>query len=767
MTPNLNIDIKISQGVCKLEVDSGNPEIIAQVFEQAVWMGAALRVSRSQQVQYSRFKFTKLESWAALDHLQEYKVTFHTSELPEEERSCWLPIFTNPVIAQGFPIPIREHGEQGLEIPLELMAALGGARHVTDFDGGLVMKGYSAMFVPVKIHSQSIQWHLIRRPDKRVLYQEANSECPTRALLEEVDYQSLQNRRAFLGWWKLAETHLGTSDAAYDSIDWSPTGEARRSARISGANIGFQTMITGQLSFIMGAKDGRLHFSQKGPFQKIVQCAEKTPVALYDSADRRAWLVPGLDLMLHIVQTRHHISPYTIEGEPVELAHVNPANGRAAATEAIAANRLRKLNIRDAATEKDYYFQDAILDIWSQMERLMEKEDSIEARAGLALHGTMRSKVYGWEYMSLVQEKNYRRKEAEIAKSSGGWVDLINDIDALVLFATGLDEIIRPVSDLSYLCQSWRTLPKGKDFLAAGVPILELLYSEAGSRHSHKHLSTSHLQWHRGSTLFEQCIGQSSCRCECDRTQRIYHECLFKTFGQVKLPGNLAENGCVIFGQTHHSFKSHKKIPFRQNAVHTLPNTSIQNEHPTNQNPTENVRSLSQSLPASDSSELEGANGSANLDLERPPSSCSSDKDLVKKEIVAPKNGQGLSYAQTIGSDTEEQSQRGTDQMFVSDHQSSNHPTEAQSMLGHERHSQSQYRQTELASRAEFVPVPYTRIVRHKAKIEDFGHRQGCLCTRCPPPDFPPPQNIELFSYTNGTRSNSMDMSERRERPPV
>lgn len=607
-------------------------------------MGTALRTSQNERIQYSNFHLlapTLQDLSLCLDII----VTFDTSELSEQDQCCWLPLFANPVIARGFPVPKRKDGERGLEIPLEIMAALGGARHVTEFEGGLVMKGYSAMFVPVERHHQSVQWHLIRRSDEqRVLYRDVSKECPSRAMLEEVNHESLENTRAFLGWWRAAETHLGTADAAYDSIDWSPASETRGSARISGANLGFQNMLTGQLSFSMGTKDGRLHFSQKGPFQRIVQCAEKTPVVLYDPADRRGWCVPGLDLMLHVIQTRHHLSPYQIDGKKVELTPAMPKNGGAAATAAIAANQERQLYEHNVATEKIYYFKDAILDIWSQMERLMEKEDSIRECAGLALHGTMRSKVHGWEFMSLVHEKNYRRKEATVAKSSGGWVDLINDVDALVLFATGLDEIIRPILDLSNLCRPWRTLPKGKDFLAAGVQMMELFYSEAGSRISRKHLSASHLQWHRGAALFEPCSDTTSIRCKCDRTQQVYHDSWFKTFGHVQPPGKLEENGCIVFGQAHHSFKPHKSIPIKQNAVHMLPNTPIQIGETIRHNPTQDTSLLSSPPATLVSPEPEEKNDHASQNSEIPPSPLHSTDHFMHDKTITLRRKRRLSH---------------------------------------------------------------------------------------------------------------------------
>lgn len=732
-------------------------------------MGTALRVSRNEQVQYSNFNLTMLPIWDQSEFTP-FLVTFDTSELSVDEQSCWLPLFANPVIAQGFPVSRRENGERGLEIPLEIMAALGGARHVTNFQGGLVLKGHSVIFVPVTRHHQSIQWHLIRRSgEQRVLYRDVVDECPKRAMLEDVDHESLRTTRAFLGWWENAETHLGTADAAYDRIDWSPTSEKRRSARISGANMGFQTMLTGQLSFIMGAKDGRLHFSQKGPFQRIVQCAERTPVVLYDSVDRRGWLVPGLDLMLHIVQTRHRLSPYNIDGKNVELTPVIPENGRGAAPEAIAANKSRLLYERDVETDKCYYFKDAILDIWSQMERLMEKEDFIEAHAGMALHGTMQSKIQGWEYMSLVHEKNYRRKEAAIAKSSGGWVDLINDIDALVLFGTGFDEIIKPVSGHGRLCTQWRSLPKRKDYLAAGVPILELLYSEAGSRLSRKYLSTTHLQWHRGSSLFEQCSYTGPDRCKCDRTQQIYHDSLFKTFGRVRPPGRLEENGCVVFGQVHHSLKPIKTVAIRENAIHMLPNISIQNPVIAMNVSTQDDGINSPSPPASFSLEREEGNGYAVRSPKRPPSPLSFDDGLVQGETVTRKRRCRLSHVPTSNFDLCEEPNSSDDQLSPSDDNSIG-PLESQSMLRNDKASNEEYTgftEAVCLSKSGYAPVPAPKTIRHKANIENYSHLCGCTCAICSTIKIEPPGSIELVCTSNGAPNSSTNIAERRQQQPV
>lgn len=761
---DFDIEITVRPSLCTLDVRvrSDNPKTIAEIFQQAIWMGAALRVSRHERVQYSNFC---LAGSGTVDWLgrSRFNVTFDTSELSNEEQSCWLPLFANPVIARGFPVPERQNGEQGLEVPLEIMAALGGARHVTEFEGGLVLKGQSAMFVPVKRHHQCIQWHLVRcGDDHRILYRELSNECPSRAMVEEVDHESLRNTRAILGWWRSAEIHLGTADAAYDSIDWSPAGETKRTGRFSGANVGFQTMMTGQLNFILGAKDGRLHFSQKGPFQRIVQCAEKSSVVVYDLQDRRAWFVPALDVMLHVIQTRHHITPYNSDGKRVDLSPADPGRHKCAAAEATALNQSRMLYERDVSAEKGYYFKDAILDIWSQIERLMEKEDSIEARPGLALHGTMQSKVPGWEYMSLVHEKNYRRKEVAVAKSSGGWVDLVNDIDALVLFGTGFGEIIRPESGLGSLCHQWRSLPKSKDYLAAGVPILELLYSEAGSRLSRKHLSTTHLQWHRGSTLFEQCCSKRPDHCECDRTQQIYHDSLFKTFGRVRPPGKLEENGCVVFGQAHHPFKPSKPPALRENVVHILPNTSIQDAEIADKISNRHDDILSPSPPVSLPPKCQELNGCAIWSPKRALSPLSSSDDLAQEEAVARKRRHRMCHSQTSDFNTCNGPNIGDDRTMLSDG-CAIYPLEYQPILRYVEPSNGKRpgcTQTTCTAKAEYTPSHAPKTLRHKARIENYSHHGGCSCTTCSTASFEPLDSMELVSIVNSTRRSSTNIAE-------
>jgi len=156
--------------------------------------------------------------------------------------------------------------------------------------------------------------------------------------------------------------------------------------------------------------------------------------------------------------------------------------------------------------------------------------------------------------MDVVDERSpVRLKETTIQKSNGGWIDFARDLNAIVLFASGFEDIIKPSQDtLAGLCHQWKRVPRDKDYLTASVSILSKLYEEAGSRLTRKHLTSTHLQWHRGQALFEPCPNRASYECTCDRLQQIFHESLL-SFGKVNPPGFLEEQGAVIFGQSKHS----------------------------------------------------------------------------------------------------------------------------------------------------------------------------------------------------------------------
>ena len=69
----------------------------------------------------------------------------------------------------------------------------------------------------------------------------------------------------------------------------------------------------------------------------------------------------------------------------------------------------------------------------------MDKEEGLKASPGVSLHATTQSTLHGWEIMALVEGKSIlRRKEENFLKKNGGWINLANDIDAVILLPADL-----------------------------------------------------------------------------------------------------------------------------------------------------------------------------------------------------------------------------------------------------------------------------------------------------------------------------------------
>jgi hypothetical protein len=135
--------------------------------------------------------FPKLETYAAL-----------VREPKFEDQTCWRQLFHNAVVVRGYPTLSRTQTQRGLEVPLDLMAGLGNADYLTEFDGVPVLKGFSNMFVATAISARSIQWHfLCSRDGGRISYLEARKY---RKLLQSNDSLSgpsiVTVTRHFVGW---------------------------------------------------------------------------------------------------------------------------------------------------------------------------------------------------------------------------------------------------------------------------------------------------------------------------------------------------------------------------------------------------------------------------------------------------------------------------------------------------------------------------------------------------------------------------------------
>ncbi len=533
---DLEVQIGIYDGTVIAEAH-GTCLMIVEIAQQLSWIGSALRLSPyDDKISYSEVVIR--HSRSSLSSGSFFDIFFKSEPLHPSENPCWLPLFGNAVIARAFPIPERQD-EVGLEIPLGILAGLAGVRHAVEFEGGVVMKGYSTMLIPTKRRDDIVQWHLFSNGDSstRLSYDSGLRSCGARAMLDEVHLDSLRFTRAIVGWASTAHLQLGSDTANYENINYSGAPHAHSRPRIAGGTLGFQHFGIASLDVQFGPKDGKSHIKRTGPYKRVITCAEMTRILLYDTGARQAWLVPCSAVMLHIAQHRLRTEPFQADGKRIKLKIFGSAR------DTLLGNA--SLNVSD---DEDYTFKELILDIWSTLEFLLDQKGSYDGTPGKPIRGTTREQLQGFEYKAVVEDRSpFQQKMCYISKTSGFWPSLVQDIGALVLLANGFEDIIRPSEHSKGLCHQWRTVPKGKDYLATTTDMLLDLYKEAGDP-DRKWLTTGcYLEWHRGAMLFEPCPAPHAYICSCNRLQQIVPKSVLR---DVVPPGLILEGAAVIFGSS-------------------------------------------------------------------------------------------------------------------------------------------------------------------------------------------------------------------------
>jgi hypothetical protein len=539
----------------------GSKEFATSISQILAWIGAAFRVSETAEVQYSEALITQTS-------LESFAIDFVQTPLVEAEKICWLPLFYNPVIAKGFPIPKRDNQELGIEIPVSMMTALSGAEDAVEYGVGLILKGFSNMLVPVKRQRSSVQWHLVSNMDgRRMKYSEVKKRCPKRLSLDEFGHDELFKTRAFLAWWKASESYLGTSAIRYEDFSCSTAKRASKTVKLTDVSVGFQNWGTVNINFSIGQKDSPRRISRAGRLEVILDAADQMHVFLRDFGSKRNWLVSGTELLLHLVHMKHRKKPYLIAGTRTDLTYAEPScDGPTSCRKALLKIASMPLYSDKTVANDDFCVKHLVSKLWSHLE-IIEAE---EEENGIAIRLPANT-LKGYEMMDLILDKGIlRKRETTLISTNGGWLDLVKACDcSVVLFGSHFGELIRPVAGSGSLCSPWMKLPKDKDYLATTASKISQIF---GNNDDQGHLVLFDVRVHKASLLFEDCQGSPNRICNCIRVQQIITKYILQLKAIIP-PGPLPAASCVIIGQARRVLRSSK--PQNGPAIFNLPNTQL------------------------------------------------------------------------------------------------------------------------------------------------------------------------------------------------
>jgi len=201
---------------------TGTGDSLAETGQQFAWLGAALRSSRfesgvaicSPVIRISQFRDTaspnesRIESVIDVFCRIEYKIGEPTSLAEGPSGQCWHNMLKNPVLVTGYPIVSKHEHGLGLEIPLNMIARLGGSQRADEFDAKVYIKGFSTMLIATKIAGDLLIWHYFHNSKgERISYLDHTLQT-----VENISLLQLDKYRHVVGWSAKCVYYAGKCD---------------------------------------------------------------------------------------------------------------------------------------------------------------------------------------------------------------------------------------------------------------------------------------------------------------------------------------------------------------------------------------------------------------------------------------------------------------------------------------------------------------------------------------------------------------------------
>ncbi|KAJ3474959.1 hypothetical protein NLG97_g9629 [Lecanicillium saksenae] len=401
---------------------AGHSRVVIQILQAFTWIASAARAGPGIKGVWDCIPiFSQCKPEKTLTRAKTFVVHFFPRPIPvtTQPGRCWQHMFQGAVIARGFPIPQRVANGLGLEMPLNMMAELGGSQKVTEWNDAIFIKGYSTMLVAIKTIGDILVWHYYySRSGSRVSYM----DCAVDA--ERVNGAMLERYRHVIGWCSRAKYCAGSADAKYD-IELPP------------------------------------HLSRNGRIPKLKWLSRRYFI-FWDEEVKAGWLVNGTSALLHIVRaslsndeksTLRSCLMFDKTKITDDFAHdsykhdtamrvlIDPGNqGLPVYLDSITHRQdtiLGSSSSTSTQTANYFLFGDLVMQHLSALEQIIDFHTHVAGRDGINLKPRFRKHLEGWDFADLAREDDPQPRIAEIPTIGHGWVDFVRSIGAVALAGDG------------------------------------------------------------------------------------------------------------------------------------------------------------------------------------------------------------------------------------------------------------------------------------------------------------------------------------------
>ncbi|KAL2859788.1 ankyrin repeat domain-containing protein [Aspergillus lucknowensis] len=389
------------------------PESMESVLEALKWLCLTFRSNsaRIPHISSGAFhgKYFKLDSLRPL------------SRLHNRDTFCWTMLFDYAVIAVVSATDAAP--EWWLAMSFEEMLQLTAVEYPVSVDSGTILMGYSTALIPVeKTGSNMIQWHLeIAGHDGQFKVSELKA---TRSnWLQEEDIECLRTERVLLGWCPNAAVLLGT-DHATKEVKWSGARRRRTSWRWTGANLPLlaqsaaPVQLGGQLGFTFTRKFNVVRFSPSNNYLKCLRNSVSEQIIVYDTTQRRAWLVPLVCVLHQMLLSFSSKSP-TVHGPAYTIPQTVAGSDNNAGYASFETLKDNGLVVIERSGDVDLTIRELIMGFSVNLSKT-------------SLHEPNGREIYGYELMDIIMDSPHSElKQMQLDRQGIAWSPLLAEINCL------------------------------------------------------------------------------------------------------------------------------------------------------------------------------------------------------------------------------------------------------------------------------------------------------------------------------------------------
>ncbi|KAL7914184.1 hypothetical protein GGI35DRAFT_490474 [Trichoderma velutinum] len=527
-----------SSSLCCISV-TGGPYFVSEISEQIGWLASALQSSSDHhgpvactpsvndlQVNIQDEGSNTQTVFGSCNLSLNFK-TADTSEL--SPGFCWGRLFCDPFLVRGYPILRRTQPNTGLEMSLANMAAIIGSQQVVQWGERMIIKGFNMLMIATLAAADIIVWHLIvsEQPEERISYIDSRLDTLDCETIQGISLRTLEERRHVIGWCSKVTDLCGDATANLN-IKSSGLREPPASIVIDRLYIEARGDFGAGLNMSFNKKEKPFWLMRENDYPSLLKWVGVQPIVFYDVADHRAWLTDGASALLHLVRVSLHLDendPESVYDWVFDVTKFKDKwhgfSGRLAALKTLKSWDNLNLNIYvigkqrrgDGRFETEYAtLETRVKKILHSIEILIDKQVMSSSQDGIRIPQTLdiRRDIIGFDIRDIIDPCSAIRARITHVDSWGhGWIDLIPSIGTTTIFGRGFGDLISP-EEPHALCSEWKCVPKGKDYMAASVATLQMLYERRLLR-MEPGLSlgemTSKIVWvsPSGSELFKSC----------------------------------------------------------------------------------------------------------------------------------------------------------------------------------------------------------------------------------------------------------------------